>query len=80
MQQIATVMPLANMLLETDAPYLSPVPGQTNEPANLLLGVKKIATLKKTTPEIIAQTTTDNALTFLRLERTDDGLAKMISK
>ncbi len=69
MQRIATAMPVENMLLETDAPYLSPVQGQTNEPANLPQSVAKIAELKDTTPEIIAAVTTTNALNFLHLQQ-----------
>jgi len=69
MQRIATVMPLENMLLETDAPYLSPVPGQTNEPSNIPQGAAKIAELKGTNTEVVATTTTGNALKFLRLEK-----------
>jgi TatD DNase family protein len=61
-------MPLENMLLETDAPYLSPFPGQTNEPSNLPLAATKIAELKGTTTEVIAGTTTTNALNFLHLQ------------
>jgi TatD DNase family protein len=68
MQRIAQAMPLENMLLETDAPYLSPVPQQTNEPSNLPLAAVKIAELKGTTPEVIAATTTTNALNFLHLK------------
>jgi TatD DNase family protein len=67
MQRIAKEMPLDNMLLETDAPYLSPVPKQTNEPSNLPKAAKKIAELKGTTPDVIASTTTANALNFLHL-------------
>lgn len=77
MQQIASVMPLANMLLETDAPYLAPVHGQTNEPANLPIAVVKLAEIKGTTSEIIAQTTTENALSFLRLIRSEKGLDRI---
>ncbi|MFX1565870.1 MAG: TatD family hydrolase, partial [Promethearchaeota archaeon] len=69
MQRIAQSMPLENMLLETDAPYLSPVPGQTNEPSNLPESAKKIAELKETSPEVVATTTTGNALDFLHLQQ-----------
>jgi TatD DNase family protein len=73
-QRIASVMPLANMLLETDAPYLAPVHGQTNEPANLPQAVLKLAEIKGMTPESIAKTTTANALRFLQLVRDESGL------
>ncbi len=68
MQRIAKSMPLANMLLETDAPYLSPVPGRTNEPSNLPQAASKIAELKGTTTEVVASATTSNALNFLHLQ------------
>ncbi len=73
MQRIASAMPLANMLLETDAPYLAPVHGQTNEPANLPHAAVKLAEIKETTPEVIAETTTENALRFLQLVRDETG-------
>jgi TatD DNase family protein len=68
MQRIAKTMPLENMLLETDAPYQSPVSGQTNEPSNLPKAAITIAKLKGITAEIVAKTTTTNALNFLRLQ------------
>lgn len=74
MQRIAQLMPLANMLLETDAPYLAPIHGQTNEPANLANAIVKLAEIKNTPSEIIAHTTTDNALSFFRLIRSEKGL------
>ncbi len=68
MQQIAEAMPLANMLLETDAPWLAPEFRQQNEPANLQFAVTKIAELQGTTEESVAKITTENALEFFRLE------------
>ncbi len=47
-------VPLNQLLTETDAPYLSPVAGQRNEPANVLESIKKIAEIKKFTPEEVA--------------------------
>lgn len=76
MQRVATAIPLANMLLETDAPYLSPVPGQPNEPAFLPHAADKLAEIKGTTPAAIAQITTGNALSFLRLNHARNGLEK----
>jgi TatD DNase family protein len=68
MQRIARSMPLANMLLETDAPWLAPQPRQQNEPANLPYAVTKIAELQETTEESVAEYTTKNALELFHLE------------
>lgn len=76
MQRVAETMPLANMLLETDAPYLAPFPNQRNEPSNLPHAAAKIAELKATSPETVAKTTTDNALLLFHLERGTEGLRR----
>ena len=57
-------MPFENMVLETDSPYLSPVPkrGKENEPAFLAYVLDKVAELKKVEREEIAEITTQNAL------------------
>ncbi len=68
MQRIAKTMPLTNMLLETDAPWLAPQPRQQNEPANLPFAVTKIAELQETTEESVAKNTTKNALELFHLE------------
>ena len=50
LQHFETLVSLVNinqLLTETDAPWLSPVAGVRNEPANVLASVKKIAELKK---------------------------------
>ena len=58
----ADALPLAAMLLETDAPYLAPVPhrGRPNEPAYLPKTASVLARLKGTTPETVADATTAN--------------------
>jgi TatD DNase family protein len=76
MQRIAEVMPLENMLLETDAPWLAPEYGQQNEPANLPFAVTKIAELKGTTEESVAKITTENALEFFQLELQEGRLQR----
>ena len=55
--------PRERLLLETDAPYLSPVPfrGKRNEPAYLTYIVAEIARRRETTPEQIIHQTTQNA-------------------
>ena len=66
LQEVAKVMPLERMLVETDCPYLAPVPhrGKTNQPAYVKHVVDAIAELRGTDPEEIAQATTEN---FFRL-------------
>lgn len=58
------------LMLETDAPYLTPHPfrGKRNEPANVVLPCEKIAELCSTTPAAIAEITTRTALRFFGLE------------
>lgn len=55
--------PLSRVLLETDAPYLTPVPfrGQENAPFYLPLVAHQVAAVKNETPEHVATVTTANA-------------------
>ena len=57
-------VPLSRIVLETDAPYLSPVPnrGKRNESANLLYTLQKVAEIYAEPIEKVAQVTTRNAL------------------
>ncbi len=66
---VARTVPLDRLLLETDGPYLTPVPhrGKRNEPAYLTHVVNKIAALRKTTPGAIAEATTHNARRLFKL-------------
>ena len=59
-----SMLPIERILLETDAPYLSPVPyrGKRNEPAYLPIIAEKIAEVYKLPLEVIAEKTTKNAL------------------
>lgn len=56
-------IPLEAMVLETDSPYLSPVPfrGKRNEPKNLVYICEQIARLKGCSPEEVAEVTTRTA-------------------
>lgn len=56
-------LPLERIVLETDAPYLSPVPhrGKRNEPAYMVDTARKIAEIRQCPLEEIAETTTQNA-------------------
>ncbi len=46
-QELVKKVDIQQLLTETDAPYLSPYPGQRNEPAFVLESIKKIAEIKK---------------------------------
>lgn len=63
LQRAAQVVPLEQLLIETDAPYLAPVPhrGQTNEPSYLLDTARYIASLRGMTLEELAIATSRNA-------------------
>ncbi len=65
-QAIAKDLPLDRIFVETDAPFLTPIPhrGQTNEPAFTLHTAQKLADLKECSLEEIADATTAN---FYRL-------------
>ena len=56
-------IPLENILLETDSPYLSPEPfrGRKNMPSNVVYVAKKIAEIKNIPYEEVINTTTNNA-------------------
>lgn len=60
---------LEHVVLETDAPYLAPVPhrGQRNESSYLVHVAQKIADLKKITIEEVAAVTTENSKKLFRL-------------
>ncbi len=68
LQAIAAALPLENMLVETDSPFLSPHPlrGQRNEPARVKLVAEKVAELKGLTFEEIAAATSANAQRLFR--------------
>jgi len=64
MAEVVKQIPLENLLLETDAPYLPPVPyrGKRNEPSYISFIAQKIAELKCCDVEEVANVTTSNAI------------------
>ena len=60
--EIASIVPDNLFLIETDAPYISPEPfrNEINSSTNLSLITKKIAEIRRTTPEHIESITTEN--------------------
>ncbi len=62
----ASVVPLEQILLETDGPYMSPTPNR-NEPANVSIGCNSLAALLEMSPDVVASITTANTRRFYRL-------------
>ncbi len=60
---------LDHILLETDCPYLAPVPhrGKRNEPAYLPLIAQRVAAIKQSTLEEVAEATTRNTRSLFKL-------------
>ena len=71
--EVVKAVPLERLLLETDAPYLSPVPhrGERNESAYIPLIAQKIADLRGITLDEVAERTTANAHELFRLKTTN---------
>lgn len=63
LREVVRAMPLERLLLETDCPYLSPVPhrGKRNEPAYTRITAQKVAELRGLTIDDIGRITTMNA-------------------
>jgi TatD DNase family protein len=61
-REAARITPEDRLLVETDCPYLAPVPhrGKRNEPAFLVDTVNRLAQIRGTSPEAIAEVTTRN--------------------
>ena len=68
-REAAALCPLDRLLVETDAPYLAPVPhrGKTNTPAFVPLVGAVVATVKGVDPEVVEEATWTNAGTFFGL-------------
>ncbi len=66
LQDVARRVPLERLLIETDSPYLAPVPfrGKLNDPSRVIHVAEKIAELRGVPLATIAQATTDNYFTL----------------
>lgn len=72
-REAAKLVPLDRMLVETDAPFLAPVPhrGKRNEPAWVTRVVETLAEVKGVSPEELAARTADNTRRFFGIDRAD---------
>jgi len=69
-REIVKRIPLESLLVETDAPFLTPEPfrGKRNEPSYVRYSAQKVAEIKKVSLEKVAEVTTENALRVYRLK------------
>ena len=69
--EVLNSIELKHLVLETDAPYLSPVPfrGKRNESAYLSYIIEKISGIYKLSDAIIAEVTSQNAIELFQLEK-----------
>jgi TatD DNase family protein len=68
-QEVAKKVPLDRLLLETDAPYLTPHPyrGKRNEPAHVVYVAEKIAELRGMSYKEVCRVTTENGLRLFKI-------------
>jgi TatD DNase family protein len=69
LRRVAADTPLDRLLVETDGPFLTPVPhrGDRNEPAYIPLIVRRLAGLKQIAEETLGRITTENAIRLFQL-------------
>ncbi|MCX7901936.1 MAG: TatD family hydrolase [Burkholderiaceae bacterium] len=68
LRQVANYVPADRLLIETDAPYLAPVPmrGKTNEPANVLFVADAVARARGLTRAQVGEVTAENAMRLFK--------------
>ena len=62
-------IPIENLLVETDSPYLAPIPhrGKSNEPSYIVHTVEKLSLIKNVSKEYIMSNTTNNFKKLFKL-------------
>lgn len=75
LQGVARQVPLESLILESDGPFLSPVPwrGKRNEPSYILYTAEKIAQLKEISIEKIAEQTSKNVMNLFNFTITSES-------
>lgn len=70
LKEVVENIPLTSIVLETDCPYMAPVPkrGTRNDPRNLPYVVEEIAALRQMDPAEVIRITTENAKRVYRIE------------
>jgi TatD DNase family protein len=75
--EVAKKIPIDRLLIETDSPYLAPVPhrGKLNEPAFVSHVAAAVAALRGTTPEIVGAETSKNFFKlFNKIKNTSNAI------
>ena len=72
LKEVVAYAPLTSLVLETDSPYLTPVPnrGKINSSLNLPYVVQAIAQIKGVTPQEVEDVTWENAMKLYRMQNT----------
>lgn len=73
-KEVAAEVDLNHLLVETDCPYLAPVPfrGKTNEPKNVLYVAEEIANIKGITLDELAKKTYDNTCKLFKIKDNEE--------
>lgn len=71
LKEVAAYVPLDRIVIETDCPYLAPVPfrGKRNDSGYLQYVVEELAAMKKVNPQQIIDITEENAFSLYRIKR-----------
>ena len=69
--EIAKRLPLDRLLIETDCPYMTPVPyrGTRNDPRRIVLTLQKMAEVRETDPETLSEALYENSFRAFSIER-----------
>ena len=69
LRQVVRQVPLEKMFVETDSPFLTPVPhrGKRNEPAYVRLVAETVASVKNISLEDVARVTTENVQNLFKI-------------
>jgi TatD DNase family protein len=75
-RETAAKVPLDRFFIETDSPYLAPIPhrGKRNEPAFVVEVARQIAELRGSTQPEVARTTAENFFRFFGLSQPGEGI------
>jgi TatD DNase family protein len=78
LREVARVVPLDRLFIETDCPYLTPVPfrGRRNEPVRVIEVARCLADLRELEIEEIGRITTDNFFRFFKLNRSGHEISE----